>query len=221
MRKIFLLLSVVVSVSLHAQFGYYEQGTEAERLVMSGIMAQNYGDYERAIYYYEEATKRDSKYADAYYYWGSALTALAVQDDNEDFFKKSFEKYKQATKLDSKRSEFYNDWAYSLMELAKMKDNIKPYQYEAENLLKKTEQLGEQMGAYNLACLFSLANNKKKAIEWLNTMMTKEYDKKMDELSRTNFDEDKDFDNIRQETEFRQFLNKYFPGELPKSFHSM
>ncbi|MFR9164844.1 MAG: tetratricopeptide repeat protein [Dysgonomonas sp.] len=198
-----------------------DKESKAEQFIYRGIMAQQWGNNRKACEYYKLAAEADPKSADAFYYWGGALAGIAEENESEKGFKESFDKYKQASKLDPKKSYVYNDWGCALMMLAKIKDNFKPYKSEAERLLKKTEELGNQSGAYNLACLYSLMNNKKEAIKWLDTMMSKDYEDRMDDLSRERFDSDSDFDNIRSDSDFKQFLNKYFIDSLPDTFHAI
>jgi len=190
----------------------------AEKLTMQGNMALEWGYPDKACEYYRKATVADPKYADAYYYWGVVLTNLAEADQDDKKYKEGFEKYKKATQLNPETASAYNDWACSLMQFAKSKNKIKSYTSEAEKLLKKAENLGEQMAAYNLGCLFALQNKKEKSLEWLNIMMTKEYKESMPNVGRMLFDQDEDFDNIRQSDEFIQFLNTNFPNELPEKF---
>lgn len=219
-RSVFLLLVIFSFSAVFAQ-RRYQQPSEAERYISQGIMAQQWGDIERACQYYEQAAKADPKSSEAFYLWGSALCAWGMQIKEERLLKDCFDKFKTASKLDPDNAGIYNDWAYALMELGKMTNNTKKYMGEAESLLKKTEKLGEQMGAYNLACLYSLQGKKKEAMEWLNKMMTKKYENEMQNISRRKFDEDKDFDNIRQSDEFIEFLNKQFPNQLPDNFQAM
>lgn len=222
MKKTALILLLTLSfTTVFAQGRYRQQPTQSERYMSQGMMAQQWGDIESACQYYEQATKADPKNAVAFYLWGSALSAWGIQTKEERLFKDSFDKFKTASKLDPDNASVYNDWAYALMELGKINNNTKKYAKEAEELLKKTEKLGEQLGAYNLACLYSLQGKKKEAMEWLRKMMTKKYENEMQNVSRDKFDEDKDFDNIRESDEFIEFLNKEFPNQLPNNFQAM
>lgn len=222
MKKIVFIVFLTLSfTTVIAQRRYQQQPTEAEQYMAQGMMAQQWGDIESACQYYEKAAKTDPKSADAFYLWGGALSAWGTQTKEERLFKDSFDKFKTASKLDPDNAGVYNDWAYALMELGKMNNNTKKYAKEAEALLKKTEKLGEQMGAYNLACLYSLQGKKKEAIGWLHTMVTKKYENEMPTISRDKFDEDKDFDSIRESDEFIEFLNKQFPNQLPNNFQAM
>lgn len=220
MKKLIFFLLVLFAVNVSAQKSY-SPTEEAQMLVYQGAMAQQWGDYNRAVYYYKRALETDQKNGMAYYLWGTALTAVANENGNEKTYKEAFEKFKKASKLEPDNAGVYNDWACSLMGLAKEKKKIKSYASQAESLLKKTEKLGSQSGAYNLACVYSLLNKKDKAIEWLNTMMDKKYKDEMQNLTRSVFDQDEDFDNIRQSNEFIEFLNKTFPHELPSNFQGI
>ncbi len=52
---------------------------------------------------------------------------------------------------------------------------------------------------YNIACCYSLLNNKPEALKWLNKAI---------ELGLYVFDEDEDFNNIRETKEYKKLLNK-------------
>ena len=229
MKKItllFLVLSITVSgfaqSSKYMAQRYFQEGLKYHQWMASD---RAYMFYEKAIkracMFYEKAVKEDPKYAEAYYYWGNALARIAEEEKNENTYKESFEKFKKATKIDKKYYKAYNDWAYVIIQLGSLKGKLKPYASEAEALLKKAEKLGCQSAAYNFACLYSLTNNKKKALEWLNTLMSKAYTYKMDTINRMTFDKDKDFDNIRESDEFIQFLNTNFPDQIPDRFQAI
>jgi len=201
----------------------YSQTTnsKAGEFILMGQKALQWGYPEKANEYFQKATLADNKNAEAFYYWGVGLTAIAQRDEDEKKYKEASEKYKKATVLDPQMASAYNDWACALMQLGKITGKIKQYSSEAEKHLKKAEKLGQQMAAYNLACLYSLLTQKEKAIEWLNTMMSKDYQDEFQGISREIFDTDGDFDNIRQSNEFIQFLNSNFPNELPDKFHAI
>lgn len=216
MKKI-ILLSFLILGTINTVFGQ-QKNSNSERLMMQGQTALQWGYYDKASEYFRKATLAEPKNAEAFYYWGVALTAIAEEEQDEKIYKESFDKYKKATQLDPDMALAYNDWACGLMRLGKMKNKIKQYSAEAEKYLKRAEVLGEQMAAYNLGCLFSILNKKEKAIEWLNTMMKKDYKEKMPDIGREMFNSDEDFDNIRQSDEFIQFLNSSFPNDLPEKF---
>lgn len=216
-----IILTVLLVLGFSSGVFAQNERANAERLTMQGNNALQWGYFDKACEYYQKAVSVDPKYANAHYYWGVALTAIAGSEKDEKKYKESFEKYKKATKLDPNMGQAYNDWACALVQLGKDKNKVKSYSSEAESLLIKSEKLGEQMAAYNLGCLFALQGKKEKAVEWLDVMMKKDYKEKMQAVSRSLFDKDEDFDNIRQSNEFIQFLNTNFPNSLPNKFQAI
>lgn len=217
-KYIFFFLLISISLTVPAQNRYFDRGVES--VILQGLRYLQWGDLERARDNFERATEIDPKNSHAYYYLGATLMQIAHADKDEKIFKQAFDKFEKAIKLNPDKADAYNSWACGLMDLGKEKKKVKAYAGKAELLLKKYEQMGEQTGAYNLACLYSLINKKSESIKWLHTMMKKKYKVKM-KLSRSVFDNDPDFDNIRQSDEFIEFLNRSFPDQLPSKFQSL
>ena len=82
--------------------------------------------------------------------------------------------------------------------LTKRKDEI-------ESVLTKAESLKKGAGSYNLACLYSLLNDKVKTFECLEKSL--QYKER---LSRDYYEQDEDFNNIKEESQFKSLLDKYF-----------
>lgn len=76
-------------------------------------------------------------------------------------------------------------------------------------IFAKYPELEEQF-AYNNACLAAQRGETERAISLLNVAM------KQRDYSRQDIDQDRDFDMIRQQPEFKAWLNKTFPAKKAK-----
>ena len=107
---------------------------EANNHFYIGLKHHLAGEYLDASKEYEAATELKSKFHEAYYNWGLALSELAQTKSGveaEALYKDSFEKYDYATQLKSDYYEAYNNWGLALSDLAQTKSGV-----EAEALYK-------------------------------------------------------------------------------------
>ena len=107
---------------------------EANNHFYIGLKHHLAGEYLDASKEYKAATELKSKFHEAYYNWGLALTLLAQTKSGieaEALYKDSFEKYDYATQLKPDYYEAYNNWGNALSELAQTKSGV-----EAEALYK-------------------------------------------------------------------------------------
>lgn len=119
------------------------------------------------------------------------------------------------TETEEKNASIYNNWACALFRITKAMNDFKPYGKDCLFLLEKSEKLGNQLAAFNLACYYSVKTNKKECLKWLNTMVTKKYTFGLNEINRDTLDGESDFDFIRNTLEFKAFLDKYYPVQIP------
>ena len=99
-----------------------------------GLKHHSAGEYLDASKEYKAATELKSKFHEAYYNWGLALSELAQTKSGieaEALYKDSFEKYDYATQLKPDDHEAYNNWGVALSNLAQTKSGV-----EAEALYK-------------------------------------------------------------------------------------
>ena len=107
---------------------------EANNHFNIGLKHHSAGEYLDASKEYKTATELKSKFHEAYYNWGVALSELAQTKSSaeaEKLYKDSFEKYDYATQLKPDDHKAYYNWGVALSELAQTKSGI-----EAEALYK-------------------------------------------------------------------------------------
>ena len=107
---------------------------EANNHFNIGLKHHSAGEYLDASKEYKTATELKSKFHEAYYNWGVALSELAQTKSSaeaEKLYKDSFEKYDYATQLKPDDHEAYNNWGNGLNNLAHTKSGV-----EAEALYK-------------------------------------------------------------------------------------
>lgn len=173
--------------------------------LQKGVYAMQNSDYDNAVKCFESAAKENPQSSDAYYLWGEALSQEAEQKKDLDLYKQSFTKFEHASQLKPEDSNIYNDWGCAIMNMTKIKHDLHAYKDKIESLFKKTESMSNQSGAYNLACLYSLLERKKEALDALERALTTKYDVKAD-FSRKQLAGDKDLDNIRKDPRFAKLV---------------
>ncbi len=89
-----------------------------------------------------------------------------------------------------------------------MENNIEEYKNDIFEVLLKAEKLEEGSGAYNLACLHSLLNEKDSAFKYLNIAIP--IDAK---INREYIENDTKLDNLKSDPRFEELLNKYYPKD--------
>ena len=107
---------------------------EANNHFNIGLKHHSAGEYLDASKEYKTATELKSKFHEAYYNWGVALSELAQTKSSaeaEKLYKDSFEKYDYATQLKPDGHEAYYNWGNALVNLAQTKSGV-----EAEALYK-------------------------------------------------------------------------------------
>ena len=100
---------------------------EANNHFYIGLKHHLAGEYLDASKEYKAATELKSKFHEAYYNWGLALTLLAQTKSGieaEALYKDSFEKYDYATQLKPDDHKAYNNWGNALKKMAQTKSGI-------------------------------------------------------------------------------------------------
>lgn len=172
-------------------------------------VAERTGNMEVADICYKKVIDLDSFNCDAFYGRGNVLSNLGRTRGDKLVFLESFEMFQKASELEPSNPYVYTNWAATMLQLAKMENNLSFYQNKIALLCQKSVDLGDQIGAYNLACLYSLLNNKKKSFEWLEKTLMGDYKIKVSSINRNQIENESDFKNIKRDKRFDKLLLKY------------
>lgn len=173
-------------------------------MLYNSAKSKNYDEefYNKAFKKYEIASKLNPKDSDIFYNWGTALANLAkIKNDDETLYNEAFGKYKIASDLNPNDSDIFYNWGIALANFAKTKNNDEILYNEAFEKSTKAFELGA--GSYDLACHYSLRNNKEKALELLEQVL------KNDEISISHIETDEDWDNLKEDNDFKELIKKY------------
>ena len=170
-------------------------GTEAEELYRDAIVK-----LEKSI-----ALKPDDM---AYLIWGMLLASIAKLKSGEEaikLYREAIAKFEKALKLNPDMPKAYSNWGAALADIAKLKSGSEKEKLlqEAIELLEKQEEKNPGYYLYNLACLYSLLNDKSKAVQYLHKCKKAGHLPKKDIILN-----DEDFNNISIEPEFIEFLSE-------------
>lgn len=132
--------------------------------------------------------------------WGTALVELAIIKKDISLFQQSFDKYQKSIEI---KPDYHNalvNWGSALLFTFHL-TNQKKYLDTALDILLAAEKI-DQNQVYNLACLYSLLNEKVKAKEKL-------YQCKSAKTlpDKTHLENDIDLHNIRNESWFKELVN--------------
>lgn len=134
--------------------------------------------------------------------WGIILSKLAKNKNNDkNLFNKAFDKYEIALKLNPKNIYTFNNWGNALSKLAEIKNNDEDLYNQAFEKLSKAVELGGS--TYNLACFYSIRENKENALELLKKSLINK------EVSISNILKDEDWDNFKEDEDFKKLIKKY------------
>ncbi|WP_321330768.1 TPR end-of-group domain-containing protein [uncultured Bacteroides sp.] len=163
--------------------------------------------YQESFEKYAKAVELSANDASAYYNWGNGLLALAKLKSDELLYKEAFTKYVKAIKLEPKHVNAYKNYAACMVKYAISFHKLDEYKDKIEQMLLKANELKENSGSYNLACLYSRLKDKNKALKYLG----KAFESKIDNLSRKSIELDEDFENIKNDPDFIALLDKCYP----------
>lgn len=182
---------------------YYNWGSILSELAQ---INNNEKLFEESCEKYKRAAELNSNDSNIYNNWGLALSDLAKIINNEKLFEESCEKFNKAAELNSNDSSIFYNWGATLLALAQLNNDLNSYKDEIESILKKAEAIKEGAGSYNLACLYSLLNQRDIALTWLENDLKHDPAPNKEEILS-----DLDFNNIKSDPQFKELLDKYFP----------
>ena len=162
--------------------------------------------YRQASEKYEAALKIKPDYHEAFNDWGSELESWARTKTGaaaDELFRQAGEKYVEAVKvMPDKRDAFEDGGSTLILRHTVFLDNKKnKLLHQAKEILLKAEQSKEGSSSYNLARVCALNSEGDECLKWL--IKSKE---KGDLPSRTDLEQDPDFENIRDKQWFKDFL---------------
>ncbi|NDV96063.1 hypothetical protein D0T84_14240 [Dysgonomonas sp. 521] len=159
---------------------------------------------------FRKATEINPDDQNAYIYWGMTLLQYVQKEENAEYYRESAEKYEKALALGAKEVDIFAGKGWSYFRLGRLENDYLKYGNQITDAYSEAEKLGSQSAAYNLACYYSLVNEKDLAIKWLEKTIVMNYTSKMSELSKDRINKDEDFDNIRKDKRYKAILKKYF-----------
>lgn len=163
--------------------------------------------FNRAIEQYQMALNVQPDDADYLNNYGNSLAGSARLKNDESLFNKAFEQFQKSLKVQPDCADYMNNYGAALTGLAKLKND--------ENLFNNAfEQYQSALKiqpnhTYNLACYYSIKNNKELCKENLlhavehNTLPSSEH-----------LNEDSDLNNVRNEQWFKDLLERLKEKEL-------
>lgn len=164
------------------------------------------GLFEEAYRKYSEAVRLKPDFPESLNRWGVALSAQAKTKSGKEadqLFEETYGKYSEAVRLKPDFAAALSNWGVALYYQA----DTKPDE-EADRLrevsrgkLLEAVRLGERGSLYNLACLEAKLGKAREAVHWLH-----EYAPTGAELSSERLAADRDFDAIRDQPEFVEFV---------------
>lgn len=154
---------------------------------------------------YKKASEINPNDSSIYKNWGVALYNYAQINNEIKLYMQSFEKYQKASEINSTDASIFNSWGGALLTLAKSKTNISSHKQEIKSILLKAEAIKEGSGSYNLACLYSLLDQKDTALIWFEKDLKYGSSQTKDEILS-----DSDLDNIKSDPQFKELMDKYF-----------
>ncbi len=154
--------------------------------------------------------------------WGISLLHLAEMKSGEEaetLYNESIQKYEAALDIEPDYHVALISWGSTLLDLSDLKTGKEEDDCLrlAESKLIRAEEISPGCGSYNLACLAALRGESLECKKWLESA------RKYDTLqSIRHMGKDQDFDSVRSEKWFKDFLKKqkyqYVKGRLKKLF---
>lgn len=157
---------------------------------------------------YQKTIEIDPGFVDGYADWGAFLLDYGRSENNVQLYQEALEKLEKAIAISPERIDLweYKGWGY--LRIGKSENNLLKYKEKIVDSLSEADRLGGQMASYNMACYYSLINEKELALKWFEKMLFKR--KNEDQELKKKINEDKDFDNIRNEKKFKELIKRFF-----------
>ncbi|BAW79961.1 hypothetical conserved protein [Candidatus Nitrosoglobus terrae] len=171
-------------------------------------------DLFRAAYKkFSSAASFDADNAEVLHYWGSVLYEQSQYKEGKEvkeLCQGACEKFGAALKLDPNNAEIMNDWGAALISRARNRPDkhAVPFYREAWEKINAAEALKPGVGAYNLACIYSLQGDLRQSKMYI------EQARAADNLPPVAYLKmDRDLDNIRDEEWFKHIIQSLIKEE--------
>ena len=185
---------------------YYNWGLALCQLAETKSRTEAEELYKEACKKYDKAITYKQDYHEAYNNWGVALKELAMTksgNEAEELYKEACKKYDKAITYKQDYHEAYNNWGVALMELAKTKSGSEAEELHKEAFKKYNLAFKYGGGAYNLACLYAIRNQKAEALKYLDIALSR------NEITINFVEQDEDWKNLRNDPDFQDLLSRY------------
>lgn len=189
---------------------------ETEYLYNYGCCLDFLGCFSGDIQHHEEAAQvlshvlyLNSEYKQVRYNLALVFSHLGELTEDIDYFTKAIAQFKLVVEDDQEDEMAWNEWGVTLIHLAHiLYEPAKPAVFlkvveDAEYKLKQAVALGSVKALYDLACLFSLAEQYGDSLYYLRQAEAKEALPSLQELM-----EDDLLDGLRATEEFQRFLTE-------------
>lgn len=159
--------------------------------------------YKESFKKFEQSSILNPENGSVLYNWGGAICALAQLNEDKDLFKEGFKKFEQSLKLNPNDRKLFTNWASGLLNYSYLLDNE-----NGKNILQKAKEVAEKAfsmdgDAYNLACVYSLLDEKEEALKYLKKVL------KNKQIAIGHIDKDRDWDKYKEDEDFTNLLNEY------------
>jgi tetratricopeptide (TPR) repeat protein len=159
--------------------------------------------FNEALSKYKICEKIDNKNFNLYFNWASGITYLAQQKKDRKLFESSFEKYLKAESLKSGDMKLYLNWSTSLLHYLHLipLEKRETILLQAKSKAQKAYEL--EAGSYNLACCYSMMEQKKTALKYLEESLDKK------QVTKEHVLADRDWNHYIDDDDFNSLLSKY------------
>ncbi|WP_315570949.1 SIR2 family protein [Alloprevotella tannerae] len=177
---------------------------EANNRFRTGLKHHMAEEYLEASEEYKAAIELNPNNPEAYNNWGTVLCHLAqtkTDSEGEKLYKEACEKFKEG--ISYKKDVAYYNWGYALMAQAKTKSGKEAEELYEDAFEKYNLALKYGGGAYNLACLYAIRNQKAEALKYLEQTLAR------NEITVDFVEQDEDWKNLRNDPDFQDLLSRY------------
>lgn len=162
---------------------------------------------EQAILKYKESQRLNSDYPEMHNNLGVTLSKLGSLRKDTNLIKESFFEFEKTIELKTDYIKAYRNYISAIWQLLRIGNNFELYKSKLEKLLFKLGRLKKGEESYDLACLYSCLKETEQAFEWLE----KDLNINSEIYTRSKYEEERDFNNIKSDPRFKALLDLYYP----------